>query len=140
MENLLPSDIWRAQVLPFLDLVSRIEMNQTLERETRLTKNVKDGFARLAEKIAVASMRNIIRRIDAARHQRNKVKGAIYMFQFLQTGLGRLLLNRERFVELVTIKMNMWETFYSKTWWNRSPYRKKLRVSMEHVRDILLAV
>lgn len=138
MENVLPSDIWRVHVLPCLDLVSRIEMNRTLDPETRVTKNVKVGYRALADKMAIDNVKIILRRIENSTVDLVRVKGSINLFRFVQSGVGRMMFKYGRFADTMLRKIDQLEMMHSKTWWNRSPYRKKLRVEMERVRDIIL--
>ena len=140
MENLLPSDIWRAHVLPSLDLMSRIELNRTLDAETRLAKNVKPMFAKLTKTMALDMAVGIMERHGFAVAIVDQVKTALDLFVFLQTAFGRILLELPGFVEVVRLKLDHLEASHPKPWWNKSPYRKKLRVAMEGVRTIILTV
>lgn len=139
MENLIPSDVWRSHVLPCLDVRSRIAMNRTLDPETRFAKSRRADYAKIAETMAIRSAGIILDRIERSVGLLNRVKGVLHLFMFLQTGIGRMMLKHKNFRNMVLIKIAQFEhRFPDPKWWNRSPYRKKLRVAMERLRDIIL--
>lgn len=139
MENLIPSDVWRSHVLPCLDVRSRIAMNRTLDPETRFAKSRRAEYKKIAETMAINTVNDSLERIERSVGIRDRVKEAVHLFAFLQTGIGRMLLKHKNFRNMVLIKIAQFEhRFPDPKWWNRSPYRKKLRVAMERLRDIIL--
>ena len=114
-------------------------MNRTLDPETRFAKTRRADYKKIAENMAINSVGVILDRIERSVGILNRVKGVLHLFLFLQTGIGRMMLKHKKFTNMALIKIAQFEhRFSDPKWWNRSPYRKKLRVAMERVRDIIL--
>ncbi len=133
----LPSDVIRAGILPFLDLATRMDANSVLDRDSRLVKKVdrKD----FAITLAVSSMMRLLYKSSDAKTERDKVKTACVLFQFLQTPFGRIQLMNKRVAKVILQKIEQWNTERVAVWWKRSIYRKKLKAEMEQVGHIIVA-
>lgn len=100
-------------------------------------KNEKVRFNKFAEKMAINAVKSILNRVETGSVELRRVKHSIKLFQFLQTGLGRMLFNREKFKNVTLRKVKWLEENRSESWWKRSQYRKTLKVELEKVRAIL---
>lgn len=115
-------------------------MNQTLDPESRLVKNEKVRFNKLADRVATDAAKSILNRVENGSVELKRVKHSIKLFQFLQTGFGRMLFKREKFKNVMLRKVKWLEENRSESWWKRSHYRKTLRVELEKVRAILTSL
>lgn len=136
MEKFLPSDIWRACVLPYLDRLSRVELNRLLNPETRVAEKMatEDAGKRMGSK----TIMDILDHANASKTVLEKVKRTTRLFVFVQTPLGLLVLKTGSVGHTFLNKIDSLEAEYPSQWWKRSPYRKRLSEEMEKVRHIIL--
>ena len=138
MEKFLPSDIWRACVLPFLDLACRLDVNQVLPPEARLIKK-RTNDEMFANTVAVEETRRIVRVVKTVTTTKEKVRGTTRLFTFLLSPFGRPVLLMKPFARVQLNKIADFEEEYpSRNWWKRSPYRKELKRQMEELRNVIL--
>lgn len=136
MEKFLPSDIWRACVLPYLDRLSRVELNRMLDPETRVVEKMATEDA--GKMMGTKTIMDILDHTSESKTVLEKVKRTTRLFTFVQTPLGLLVLKTGSIGQTFLKKIDSLEEEYTATWWKRSPYRKRLREEMEKVRHIIL--
>lgn len=134
---LIPSDVLRTHVLPFLDYATRLDANSVLDRDSRFVRKV--NREDMVKHMAVEQTRTLIRSVEDTPVLLNRVKASIRLFRFMQTPIGRILLKHKRFREVLLYKAANIEVERPLSWWNRSPYRKQLKAEMERVRDMIIA-
>lgn len=135
MENLLPSDIWRAKVLPYLDRLSRVDLNRLLEPETRAVEKMATEDCAYS-----AAIRTCIRQIDFIDKSMTilqKVKRTTRLIVFVQTPIGRTLLRTTGIKNALLLKIQQFESEYPPVWWKRSPYRRALKAEMDRLRILV---
>ena len=136
MEKFLPSDIWRACVLPYLDRLSRVELNRLLDPETRVVEKMATEDA--GKMMGTKTIMYILDHTSESKTVLEKVKRTTRLFTFVQTPLGLLVLKTGSIGQTFLKKIDSLEAEYPSQWWKRSPYRKRLREEMEKVRHIIL--
>jgi hypothetical protein len=134
---LIPSDVLRTHVLPFLDYATRLDANSVLDRDSRFVQKV--NREEMVKNMAVEETKRLIQSVEQTSVLLNRVKASIRLFRFVQTPIGRILLKHKRFREVLFYKVTHLEIERPLSWWNRSPYRKQLKVEMERVRDMIIA-
>lgn len=137
MDILLPSDIWRAKVLPYLDKLSRVDLNRLLEPETRVAEKM--ATDNIAYNMAIRGTMRILDNIGESTTVLQKVKRTTRLLTFAQTPIGRAMLKTEKTAAVFLRKLDDFESEYPPVWWKRSPYRKTLKTEMERLRAIILA-
>jgi hypothetical protein len=136
MENFLPSDIWRACVLPYLDMLSRVELNRLLDPETRVAEKM--ATEDVARRMGTKTIMDIVDHINESKTVLDKVKRTTRLFVFVRTPLGLLVLKTGTVSHTFLKKIDGLEAEYPSQWWKRSHYRKRLMEEMEKVRHIIL--
>ena len=136
MENLLSSDIWRVNVLPYLDKLSRVELNRLLDPDTRIAEKMATEDA--GKRMGSNTIMEILDHASESKTVLEKVKRTTRLFVFVQTPMGLLVLKTGSVSNTFLNKIDSLEAEYPSQWWKRSHYRKRLREEMEKVRHIIL--
>ena len=135
---MIPSDVWRVNVLPCLDLASRMDVNRALPPEARLIKRRTNG-ERFANNVAVEEAKRIVHVVNAVTTTKERVRGITRLFTFLLSPFGRPVLLIKPFARVQLNKIADFEEEYpNRNWWKRSPYRKELKRKMEELRNVIL--
>jgi hypothetical protein len=131
----LPSDILRVHVLPFLEWEECLDANAVLENDAKLVQKM--ATEDIATKMAKETVFKLLDECDRAMTDTKRVRIATRLFVFLQHPMGSILLNHLPYMRAFMGKITEISHERPPIWWKRSPLRKRLKMEMDRVAEII---